>query len=319
MQVRPPRLVDYFLTVGAVDPNNLSRYEREQKDDDFFGMQSYEVIIDICIVPSSRQEDIPPNYECINTTIEGNYGGINAGGYFNFKINKQSGPFIAFKRGHNNHNNVNPITNIAIRDVDEYLKINSHLLNNNNNNNINNNNEDNKKQNIKTKVVTEATSSLMNSFKKRLSKSKKIDLDNDINNNNINNGYESSDYNLPPPKSDNKNIKWELISGNLNKGSLGHRLEIWISRSIDNINPIIDLVIINKSKNEQIPYGFEQVCDIENINNEISLNEGASYKDKIYLCYKKRDNKLFNTNNNNKLFKAKIIDRYPLKDYNEFA
>eukprot|EP01084_Bolivina_argentea_P224022 378909_1 len=91
-EVRPPRLVDYFLTVGASDSNSLSPYNLEQEvdDDDFF------VISDICMVSSDREEDMPPGYECLNETVDGHYGGVNAGGYFNF--NKRSGPFLAYKQ-----------------------------------------------------------------------------------------------------------------------------------------------------------------------------------------------------------------------------
>ena len=59
-------------------------------------MPSIDAITDIAIVASDRPEDVPSGYYCISETVEGNYGGVNAGGYFNF--NKRSGPFIAFKR-----------------------------------------------------------------------------------------------------------------------------------------------------------------------------------------------------------------------------
>ena len=94
-------------------------------------------------------------------------------------------------------------------------------------------------------------------------------------------------------------------------------MEIWVQRDLE-CDPIIDLVIINESKDEQIPFGFSKVCNIDNNQNiDISLNEGASHRDKICLCYKTR-NKQLDNKKRNELYEPKIIDRYPLKDYDEF-
>merc|ERR1712228_460693 len=90
-------------------------------------LQSIDVITDICIVPSDKEEDIPSNYYCLKETVDGHYAGVNAGGYFQF--NKHNGPFISFKRAQHfistdslHNDEILPITKIAIRDVDQYIK-----------------------------------------------------------------------------------------------------------------------------------------------------------------------------------------------------
>merc|ERR1712129_464682 len=79
-------------------------------------------------VATDREEDIPSNYYCIKETINGHYAGVNAGGYFQF--NKHNGPFIAFKRAQpfystdsiHDSDEILPITKIAIRDVNQFIK-----------------------------------------------------------------------------------------------------------------------------------------------------------------------------------------------------
>jgi len=65
------------------------------------------------VVPSDRASDVPENFRVLSETVDGHYGGVNAGGYFNF--NRHSGPFIAYSR----HSDCGaPITDIVIRDLD---------------------------------------------------------------------------------------------------------------------------------------------------------------------------------------------------------
>ena len=91
----------HFLFYVVSVLSDVYNTKTSKRRDDFFGMQSIDVISDICIVSTNKIEDLPSSdYYCITETVEGNYGGVNAGGYFNFNklVNKHSGPFIAFRR-----------------------------------------------------------------------------------------------------------------------------------------------------------------------------------------------------------------------------
>eukprot|EP01083_Nonionella_stella_P017009 47507_1 len=220
---------------------------------------------------------MPPGYECLNETVDGHYGGVNAGGYFNF--NKRSGPFLAYKQSREHSA---AITAIVIRDVDEYYEENPHLLDG------------------ELQMKSKSKSSLMSQFKKRLSASNDVVAT-------ATTTTATAHCTLPPPSNSNK---WELIDGNLNRGSLGHTLQIWIERDTCG-QAIIDLLLINENKKEHIPYGFDKI--------EVSLNQGAPHRDRICLCYKQRACPDTRTKDGSQLFTPQIIDRYPAKDYDEFA
>lgn len=266
-------------------------------------MPSIDAITDIAIVASDRPEDVPSGYYCISETVEGNYGGVNAGGYFNF--NKRSGPFIAFKRLRSDEAAARPpITQIAIRDVDDYLRSNPHLQ------------AAEQRLNDEGNRGTAPSTSIIGNFRKRLSgKPNRSDLNAAQNESASDRPTESTA--IPPPKSSKNGTRWELVTGNLNRGSLGHSLQIWVQRDIES-DPVIDLVVINQSKSEQIPFGFEQTQNVDDRDRAISLNEGAGHRDRLCLCLKTRKLGHFQAKRS-QWFQPQIIDRYPLDDHAEFA
>ena len=278
------------------------------------GMPSIDAITDIAIVATDRPEDVPADYYCISETVEGNYGGVNAGGYFNF--NKRSGPFIAFKRSNaplrGDERPRPPITNIAIRDVDDYLRSNPHLH-----------------AAAATDSAASATrpstagtatttkggrTSMIGNFRKRLSgKPNRGDL---ATAQSADDGAASRS--IPPPKRSRNGARWELVAGNLNRGSLGHSLQIWVQRDIES-DPVIDLVVINQSKEELIPFGFAQTVNVDDAEGRpLSLNEGAGHRDRLCLCFKTRTLGHFQ-NKHAQWFRPNVVDRYPLEDHAEFA
>ncbi|ETO12896.1 hypothetical protein RFI_24478 [Reticulomyxa filosa] len=101
MSIRPGRLVDYFVTVGLPDLNNLVPYHGEYVTQNLeeMGLNEIKTIRNLRIIRSNKPSEIPDNYYCLSQSLEGHFVGVDTDNWFGkFGKSKTNGPFIAFER-----------------------------------------------------------------------------------------------------------------------------------------------------------------------------------------------------------------------------
>ncbi|ETO12897.1 hypothetical protein RFI_24479, partial [Reticulomyxa filosa] len=142
---------------------------------------------------------------------------------------------------------------------------------------------------------------------------------------------------LPAKNRNGNEVGWHLVEGYLNKENAGHILQLFVQRD-PKADPIIDLVIVNEVhnvfplcftrplfffKSKTLKYNAKREHGQTNIpkNNKthmrITQMDRAKERDKMYLCYKTRDRKHFESKHEIFL-NPQILDRYPDKEYPEF-